>query len=325
MAYPVDLKLNGTALLLGLVNYDNSLTLKEEDVTMVRPPEVLPEGSARNSQTVITTTDPSYTEGVDAADVTVQYNRIDVGLLFSVVECMVREINIDIVDGVPTLNDKVFAEINRRYGLNASAEDFTLSLDGENRMFLTAKAESLAYIGTREIRIISSLSTLVQMPVLDGFYVDYVDGVHVLVPNEAYPVNSVYVTSDQAFNPVTEFGGEWTRVTSIVLTPDEFAYYHNPIGAVVELIGEQVPPSAFYEYVVLGNDAAYNGDNVEIISMAGGKQGVRILDIDSPLKGQEFEFVPSIQGSKAYMMINRIDGRVSTSGAPEYAWKRTAQ
>ena len=324
MAYPVDLKLKGTALLLGLVNYDNNLTLQESDVVMVRPPVAQPEGSLRNTQTTIVTTDPDYIEGVDAADVQVMYNRIDVGILFSVVECMVRENNIDMVDGVPTINGKIFDEINRRYGLNASNEDFTLSLDAEQRLFITAKEVSLAYIGTREVRIISALASRIAMPVLDGFHVQEIDNTHVLVPNEAYPVNSTYTTTDQNALPETLFGGTWTRQPSIVLTVDELPYYNLGVGHVVELIGEEVPKSAHYDFIVLGNDTAYNEGKAETVTLSNGKQGVKVTLATSPLHNREFEAVPSIQGSKAYMLIKRAEGNVSSTAAPEYVWKRTA-
>lgn len=314
MTYVVDFNKSGDELLLDLVNHDNRTSFKYEDLIMVKPPTVL-EDDIRNTQTAIQTKDPD----VDIKEVLVKYNRIDIGMLFSVVGCRVRELTIDYVNDVPQLNNKFFDSIKQRYGLTMLPEDFTITRGSKGTIRITANEGSLTYIGSTIVEIIPSLETRIPNTQLDGFKIGYYGEQWVIAPTEIYPRHSVFYASHPAAAPQQHFGGEWEPVTTHVLSGDQMFYHNHPIGYAVELIGADIPKSDAYTYVALHNDEAYNeGVAVKVE----GKPQLEIVDESSPLYGQIVDIVNPVSGSRTFMMVSKRPGRVTDKDDPIYAWRR---
>lgn len=310
--YVVDFKKPSNGLLLGLVNFDNKDNpdwedILLEDVILVQPPEAQPQGSAKNTKTIIRTKKDEFT----VRDVEVFYNRIDINYLFSAVGLFVQELNLDEDgEGGFLLNQKTFDEINRKYGLNFTSEDFSMYRDGE-RYAVRSIEDSLAYIGNRDINIIPSLATRVATTALDGFFVINHENMWVLSFTEAYPVNSIYTTASAFDDPNHTVGGKWVKTPVNNVTPDEAYFMNLPYGYIVNLV---TPPDRSEHFVMidLGAGSSYNeGYAVET------DEGWKVTYEPS----REFDKVAPYHPTGSYLLIHRAAGDVNT-GEPIYRWTR---
>lgn len=310
--YVVDFKKPSNELLLGLVNFDNKDNpdwedILLEDVILVQPPEAQPQGSAKNTKTIIRTKKDEFS----VRDVEVFYNRIDINYLFSAVGLFVQELNLDEDgEGGFLLNQKTFDEINRKYGLSLSSEDFSMYRDGE-RYVIRSEEDSLAYIGTRDINVIPSLATRVATTALDGFFVVNYDSQWVLSFTEAYPVDSVFTTTSAFEDPNRTIGGVWTKMPVINATTDEAYFMGLPYGYIVNLVE---PPARSEHYVMidLGAGSDYNeGYAVET------EEGWEITLPES----REFGKVAPFHPAGSYLLIHHAEGDINT-GTPIYRWTR---
>ena len=59
----------------------------------------------------------------------VYYNRIDLAVLFSLTGIQLKEVELDLVNGSLVINDKFFTELERRYGVRCTADDFEIVSD----------------------------------------------------------------------------------------------------------------------------------------------------------------------------------------------------
>ena len=123
--------------------------------------------------------------------INVYYNRMDLSNLFWLSGLTVIEINLDSADGTLVLNDKVFAEVERRYGVKFAADDFDL-LHNDEGYWLIAKESNLAYQGKQPVSVTWSLATRVRKPVLNGF--------EIIEPNNFIPSK---VTIDLPGTPIS--------------------------------------------------------------------------------------------------------------------------
>lgn len=318
MPYIVDFTKVGDGLLLDLVNHENEKDYKIEDLDMTGTPEIIVE-EGFNTQVVISTKDNS----VDYKDVTVKYNRIDLGILFSVTGCRIREIDLDYVEGVLSLNKKVYEAINRRYGINATTTDFSLSASTQGGAVLTALTDSLAYIGTIQVDIIPSLTTQIPNVVLDGFKIGYYGRKWIISPLEHYPIHAVYHSVSQEM-PENFFGGSWEAIKTVVLTSEELFYYNHPLGYTLDLYGKDIPDKAAYEFIALHSDEAYNDGKASLVDNGDGTTSWKIISSKSPYLNETVLTVPSVDGSRTFMLISKQEGRVTNSNQPVYCWKRIA-
>lgn len=162
MPYQVDYNKSPKSLLLGLLNVANQLELTLEQLDFTN---------------LTTSSKAGYNTQVDVwwkttADmvgkVTVHYNRMDIRTVFSLTGILVKELNLDMVGAMPVNNERVFAEIQRRYGFSATYEDFQLSISESNAALVAAES-NVAYLGQADIAIEYSLATRVHNLELDGF------------------------------------------------------------------------------------------------------------------------------------------------------------
>ena len=170
MAYVVDYSKLPRTLLRELINYANGAELTDEQITFgnIRPSELEGYNTAVDV-TWVTTADMVGT-------VTVNFNRIDLGHLFSLTGLSVKELNVA-VDGdhkVVLLDGQeksaFFNEVNRRYGLDFTTfmDQFTVDTVGDKQYFKPS-ADNVAYTGQEELLVELSLATRVARPELNGF------------------------------------------------------------------------------------------------------------------------------------------------------------
>lgn len=318
MPYIVDFKKVGDGLLLDLVNHENEKDYKLEDLDLTGIPEVIEE-EGFNTQVVIRTKD----NDVDYKDVTVKYNRIDLGILFSITGCRIREVDLNFVDGDLLLDEEVYAAINRRYGVNATPTDFTLSTGNNGGATLTALTDSLAYIGELQVDIIPSLATLIPNVVLDGFKIGYYGRKWIISPLDHYPVGSVYNTTSKE-TPENQFGGVWEEIKTLALSSDEMFYYNHPLGFSIDVYDVDVPTNDAYEFIALHMDAVYNANKAELIEVEGAVPTWKITSTDSPFLNETIDAVDSVAGSRTFMLISKKEGQITNSTVPIYSWKRVA-
>lgn len=158
MSYQVDFKKPPKQLLLEMFNLANQLDCTLDQLTFSNVRQSLKPGYN-------TATDIWWNTTADKIGmVTVNYNRIDLGLLFGLCGLSVKELNVDVVDGVLQKNSRVWAEIERRYGVKLSPDDFSI-VDG----YLVPKTGNVAYTGQHELAIEWSLATRISSVRLNGF------------------------------------------------------------------------------------------------------------------------------------------------------------
>lgn len=158
MSYEVDFKKPPKQLLLEMFNLANQLNCTMEQLTFTN---IRPSVKAGYN----TATDIWWNTTADkVGKVTVNYNRIDLAVLFSLCGLSVKELNIDVVNGKLSKTNKVWAEIERRYGIRMSPDDFDIVDD-----YIVPKAGNVAFTGTNEIAVEWSLMTRVSSVLLKGF------------------------------------------------------------------------------------------------------------------------------------------------------------
>lgn len=163
MPYSVDFDKAPKSLLLELINVTNELDLTLEQLEFTNYLQSTKEGY--NTQVDVwwrTTADM-------VGKVTVHYNRIELDILFSITGLTVKELNIDVDSGRPVINDRVYAEIARRYPVTFTSEDFELVDDGNN-ILLKARSNNAAYTSQFPVLLERSLRSRVANPVLDGWF-----------------------------------------------------------------------------------------------------------------------------------------------------------
>lgn len=312
--YIVDFKKTGHELLLGLVNFDNKdnpnwVPIKPEEVILVQPPEPQPKGSAKNTKTIIRTKSDEF----DIRDVEVFYNRIDISYLFSAVGLFVQQVGLDTdpETGI-VINDKFFAEINRKYGLNFGADDFTLYRDG-TRVVVRAKEESLAYIKEQDVNVIPSLAARVANTALDGFFMVSHENQWIISRSEAYPANSVFVSASEVDNPQHRFGGNWVKLPVHNVTNEDAFFINHPLLYSFSLNAAPARrEDNIYVLLCQGKDTTYN-EGVATKEAEGWKINLP----GTKYHGEVLPFGPS----DSYVLVHVEAGEVNT-GEPVYKWKR---
>ena len=162
MSYVVDHKKLPKQLLFELFKDANDLPFTVDDLTFANV-------SASSKEGYGTKVEVRWSTNHDIiGKINVYYNRMDLATLFSLSGLTVIEIYLDPAERGIILNDKVFAEITRRYGVVFTADDFDLS-QTETGYLLSAKETNLAYTGSQHIDVYWSLETKIQQPVLNGF------------------------------------------------------------------------------------------------------------------------------------------------------------
>lgn len=158
MSYQVDFKKPPKQLLLEMFNLANKLNCTLDQLTF---------SNVRQS------TKPGYNTATDIhwittpdmiGTITVNYNRIDLGLLFGLCGLSIKELNVDVVDGKLVKNSRIWAEVERRYGVRLAEDEFDVA-DG----YLVPKSGNVAYMGQHELDIEWSLATRVAAVQLNGF------------------------------------------------------------------------------------------------------------------------------------------------------------
>lgn len=176
----VDMKLTPLQMVIAEVNKANSLNIQISDV-QPRGPQVL--GGAveetvtvdgqqyqitRNTQLDI----DLLSDEVKDNFVSIKYQRIDLGKLFSL--CNPSLFELDIKEGnVATgaySNAQIIAKVLEKYEVAVDETDFIVTADHTNRKItIAAKETNVAYIGTVDITIDMSLVTRVATTELAGF------------------------------------------------------------------------------------------------------------------------------------------------------------
>ena len=170
MAYVVDYSKLPRTLLRELINYTNGIELMDEQITIgnLRPSELEGYNTAVDV-TWVTTADMVGT-------VKVNFNRIDLGHLFSLTGLSVKELNVTVDDDhkVVLLDSQeksaFFNEVKRRYGLDFTTfmEQFTVDNVG-GKQYFKPSADNVAYTGQVELVVEQSLATRVAKLELNGF------------------------------------------------------------------------------------------------------------------------------------------------------------
>ena len=146
MSYVVDHKKLPKQLLFELFKDANDLPFTIDDLTFANV-------SASSKEGYGTKVEVRWSTNHDIiGKINVYYNRMDLATLFSLSGLTVSWIYLDPADSGIILNDKVFAEITRRYGVVFTADDFDLS-QTETGYLLSAKETNLAYTGSQHIDV----------------------------------------------------------------------------------------------------------------------------------------------------------------------------
>ena len=146
MSYVVDHKKLPKQLLFELFKDANDLPFTIDDLTFANV-------SASSKEGYGTKVEVHWSTNHDIiGKINVYYNRMDLATLFSLSGLTVIWIYLDPADRGIILNDKVFAEITRRYGVVFTADDFDLS-QTETGYLLSAKETNLAYTGSQHIDV----------------------------------------------------------------------------------------------------------------------------------------------------------------------------
>ena len=158
MPNQLDFKKPPKQLLLEMFNLANQLDCTLDQLTFANIRPSLKAGYN-------TATDIGWNTTADKVGmVTVNYNRIDLGVLFSLCGMSVKELNVDVVDGKLQTTSRVWEEIERRYGIKMSPDDFDI-VDG----YVVPKGSNVAYTGTHDIDVEWSLATRISSVQLNGF------------------------------------------------------------------------------------------------------------------------------------------------------------
>ena len=168
MAYVTDMTKRPVEMLLGLINADNNLGLVESDVEILAPQTQAADADGRNTNVQIDLEElPSE---VEDDFVTFQYERINLATLFGDIAPEFREVDVPLNEnGVPADSAVFWPEVLRKFGVAMNDADFEYALKSAGVVTISAKATNLAYIGSFDIAVQSSLVTRVATTVLNGF------------------------------------------------------------------------------------------------------------------------------------------------------------
>jgi len=168
MAYVTDMTKRPVEMLLGLINADNGLGIVESEVEILAPVVQAADADGRNTTVDI---DLSVLPSeVEDDFVTFSYERIELATLFGECNPSFREVDVPLnVNGVPADAAVFYAEIERKFGVAFTTADYDYSLKSAGVVTIAAKATNLAYIGTFDINVSSSLVARVATTTLDGF------------------------------------------------------------------------------------------------------------------------------------------------------------
>ncbi len=165
MSYVVDHKKLPKQLLFELFKDANDLPFTIDDLTFANV-------SASSKEGYGTKVEVRWSTNHDIiGKINVYYNRMDLATLFSLSGLTVFWNYLDPDDRGIILNDKVFAEITRRYGVVFTADDFDLS-QTETGYLLSAKETNLAYTGSQHIDVVKIPNFFIGMKdplVYDGY------------------------------------------------------------------------------------------------------------------------------------------------------------
>ncbi|AQT27971.1 hypothetical protein pVa21_029 [Vibrio phage pVa-21] len=168
MAYVTDMTKRPVEMLLGLINADNNLGLVEADVEILAPQTQAADVDGRNTNVQIDL--EVLPSEVQDDFVTFEYERIDLATLFGAIAPEFREVDVPLNEnGVPAVAADFYAEILRKFGVAMNETDFSYALKSAGVITITAAAGNLAYIGSFDIAVQSSLETRVATTVLNGF------------------------------------------------------------------------------------------------------------------------------------------------------------
>ena len=145
-------------LIIEQINYDNGTTYDTSHAVINRDAEAIFEEFANTRLTVWVDHDadgPLYA----AQEFILDFKRIDLSTLFSVVDINLKEQ--DITDTGIVINNRIHMEILRKYGIYVSDKDFYIDVDTEGALRLYAKDDNPAYIGS--VPILVSLTMLTEI------------------------------------------------------------------------------------------------------------------------------------------------------------------
>ena len=152
--------------LLALINRDNKTNLVEDQVVLNAPLVNPDSGIARNTKLKVVAVPGKGFRG----DVTVWYNRIDLGLLFKNVNA---NVGLEVTEGMTA--EALIPLINEKYGTDFEVEDFDALpalVVGGGTATLTAKADNVAYIQSFDVKYgleEVALDSVVLVTTLTGF------------------------------------------------------------------------------------------------------------------------------------------------------------
>lgn len=168
MAYVTDMTKRPVEMLLGLINADNNLGLVESDVEILAPQTQAADAEGRNTNVQIDL--EVLPSEVQDDFVTFEYERIDLAALFGDISPEFREVDVPLNEnGVPADSAVFWPEVQRKFGVAMNDADFEYALKSAGIVTISAKAGNLAYIGSFDIAVQSSLETRVATTVLNGF------------------------------------------------------------------------------------------------------------------------------------------------------------
>lgn len=171
MAYVTDMTLSPKNMLLGLINADNNLGIVESEAEVLAPVAITPDGEGRDTSVQVDL--EVLPSEVEDDFVTFTYTRIDLATLFGAIAPTFREVDVPLNEsGVPADADAFYAEVLRKFGVFMDTTNFTYALKSAGVITISAIATNLAYTGSFDISVESSLASRIATVVLDGFSKD---------------------------------------------------------------------------------------------------------------------------------------------------------
>ena len=166
-AYITDLSKSPIQNLVGLVNAQNDFGYTEAELAVRNLTAVIPpEGYTYNTTVEL---DP-LTNEVNGDYVEFKYRRMDLATLFSNVTPAIHQALVPLDEtGIPASAEGFYAEVLRKYGVNMNTTDFTFVKKAKGVITVSATANNVAYIGSVDFAINSSLAARVATVKLSGF------------------------------------------------------------------------------------------------------------------------------------------------------------
>ena len=165
--YITDLTKSPIENLVGLVNAQNNFGYTVAELAVRNLAAVVPpEGHTYNTTVEL---DP-LTNEVDGDYVAFHYRRMDLDTLFSQVTPAIHQALVPLDEtGVPASAEGFYAEVLRKYGVNMNTTDFTFVKKSAGVITVSATDSNVAYIGSVDFAINSSLAARVATVKLSGF------------------------------------------------------------------------------------------------------------------------------------------------------------